>query len=429
VPLLRRALRRLTRAGVVHPVVLGSARTGVGVPELIDVVTGLLTPDPTGASAPDDGSTSAQVFKVEHDEAGRRVCTVRVRTGALAVRDRVHLGPHRSGVVTALRVFEPGGPVPRDRVVAGQVARVSGLAAARVGDRLGTGDQPPAAPAFPPPALQTTVVAHDPAQQETLRRALVELADVDPLIRLRPDPRPGALRIDVYGEVQREVIAETLASEHGVVADFSPPTAACVERPAGPGRAVRRMGDPGHHRVVTLGVLVEPAAPGSGVTVVVAAERLTLPLHVYGTVAGLRTALRDHVEDALTAGPRGWPVTDLVVTLVESGYPPAGPAPADVRHTFVTVVREALRVAGTVVCEPVDRFRLETPAETVASVTGLLARHRGLPETTLLRGGTAVLTGTVPSAEVDSVRVALPTAAHGLAVLESALDHYAPVHG
>jgi ribosomal protection tetracycline resistance protein len=186
------------------------------------------------------------------------------------------------------------------------------------------------------------------------------------------------------------------------------------------------MGEVGHHRLVTLGVTVEPAAPGSGVEVAVTAERLTLPLHVYGTVEGLRSALREHVDDALSVGPQGWPVTDLVVTLTESGYPPAGPSPADVRHTFVTVVRAALQAAGTVVCEPVDRFRVETPTETVAAVTALLVRHRGLPDASRVRGGTAVLVGTIPSGEVDAVRAGLPTAAHGLAVLESALDHHAP---
>ena len=426
VPTLRRAFRRLTRSGAVHPVVLGSARTGAGVRVLVDVVTELLTPDPPEASGADATAVSGQVFQVEHDPDGRRLCTVRVRTGTLAVRDRVHLGADRTGVVTGLRVFEPGGPVRRDRVVAGQIALVAGLAAARVGDTLGTDEHGSAAATFPPPALQTTVVARDPGRSAELRRALLELADVDPLIRVRPDPRPGALRIDVYGEVQREVIAETLASEHGVLADFSPPTAACVERPAGPGSAGRRTGEVGHHAQVTLGVRAEPGAPGSGVAVVVAAERLTLPLHVYGTVEGLRAALRDYADDALATGPQGWPVTDVVLTLVESGYTPPAPTPADVRRTFAVVVSEALRVAGTVVCEPVDRFRLETPTATLAGVTGLLLRHRGRADATLVRGATTVLRGTLPSVEVDAVRARLPTAAHGLAVLESSLDHYAP---
>lgn len=99
------------------------------------------------------------------------------------------------------------------------------------------------------------------------------------------------------------------------------------------------------------------------------------------------------------------------------------------RHTFAVVVSEAVRAAGTVVCEPVDRFNLETPTVSASVVTGLLLRHRGRLGDTALRGGTTVLTGTIPSAAVDALRTGLPTAAHGLAVLESALDHHAPVRG
>lgn len=440
-PTLREALGRLTRAAVVQPLLLGSARTGAGVPELVASVADLLVPEaPLDADAPLVG----QVFKVEHDGPGRRLCTVRLRAGTLAVRDRVRLGgagrggqderdgrDGREGVVTGIQVFAPGGPVQSARGVAGEVVRVSGLAAARVGDRLADRDARDGgpsgwAPAFPPPALQTTVAARDPQQQGALHRALVELADGDPLIRLRPDPRDGALRIDVYGDVQREVLAETLTMEHGVEADFSPTAAACVERPAGPGAAVRRMGDAGHLPLVTLGVTVAPSTPGAGVELRVAADRLTLPLHVYGTVEALRTALREHAVDALAVGPRGWPVVDVVITLVESGYPPAGPAPADVRRTFVDVVREALVVAGTVVCEPVEEFRLETPTDTAPAVLGLLLRHRAVVDGSAVRAPTTVLTGTVPAVEVDPVRRGLPTAAHGLAALESWFDHHAP---
>ena len=255
---LHRALGRLTRAGAVQPLLPGSARTGAGVPELVDLVAALLVPDdPPDPTAPLDG----QVFKVEHDPAGRRACTVRLRAGALAVRDRVRLGDSRTGTVTGLEVFEPGGTVVQDRAVAGQVVRVLGLSAARVGDglgRVGEGTVPAVVTeaAFAPPALQSTVVARDPRQQGALHRVLAELADGDPLIRVRPDATPGVLRIDVYGEVQREVIAQTLADEHGIVADFSPPAAACVERPAGTGTATRRIGDAGHHPPLTVGVSV-----------------------------------------------------------------------------------------------------------------------------------------------------------------------------
>ena len=47
----------------------------------------------------------------------------------------------------------------------------------------------------------------------------------------------------------------------------------------------------------------------------------------------------------------------------------------------------ALRQAGTVVCEPVHRFRLELPADTLGALLPALARLRAVPHTQLPRDG------------------------------------------
>jgi ribosomal protection tetracycline resistance protein len=420
---LRTALGRLTRAGAVHPVLFGSARTGAGVGQLVDTVAGLLPPPAGDDAAP----VAAQVFKVERSAGGGRQCTVRMRAGVLRVRDRVPLGEGRSATVTGLQVFEPGGPVRRDRAAAGQIARVRGLDGARIGDWIGSRPAAAVESVLPVPGFETRVVARDPARQGDLHRALTELADIDPLIAVRPDR--GAVRISIYGEVQQQVLAHMLAAESGIEADFRGTTVVCVERPSSAGTAVLRMGEPGHLYGYTLGVRVEPAAPGSGVELVVAAERSGLPLHVYSTVDGFRAAMRDHLAEPLGCGPHGWRVTDLRVTVTDSAYPPAGPRAADVRHTTELVVREALERAGTTVCEPVDRFTLETPADTLSAVLGLLARHGAVPDAPRTDGRIAVVTGTVRTTAVSAVRAGLHGTTHGQGVLESVLDHYAPVPG
>lgn len=421
-PILRTVLGRLTRQRRVVPLLPVSARTGAGVAEVLDAVTTLLTPPPTPI-----GVLSAQVFAVELTPVGR-VCLTRMRSGRLGVRDHVELDGSRSGTVTALEVYQPEGAVSASEVVSGQIARVHGLSAARIGDWIGNDASRDMGSSFPAPALQTTVVAHDPGRTADLHRALSELADVDPLIQVRPGRDSGELRISVYGQVQQEVIAELLATDYGIDVDFSATGVICVERPAGSASAVRRLGDPGHLHGYALGVRVEPAAPGRGVELVVTASRSTVPLHVYSTVEGYAAAVRSYLDEPLASGPHGWAVTDVRVTIVESGYPPAGPTPADVRHTTAEVVAEALRRAGTVVCEPFDRFRLEVPDDTLSAAMSLLARHRGVPTAVPTSAdGVTVLTGTIPTAEVETVRGGLSSAAHGEAVLETELQDHRPI--
>ncbi|WP_320783517.1 GTP-binding protein [Streptomyces sp. CRN 30] len=232
---LRTALGRLTRAGAVHPVLFGSARTGAGVPSLIGCVTELLPVAPGDARTP----ALAQVFKVERSPGGQRICTVRMRAGTLRVRDRLPLGGDRpSATVTAVEVFEPGDAVRRPRATAGQIARLEGLDGARIGDWIGhrpDAAATTAAAALPQPGFETRVVARDPARQPEVHQALAELADIDPLIALRGER--GTARISVYGEVQQEVLADTLAAEYGIDVDFLDTGVVCVERPSGSGSA------------------------------------------------------------------------------------------------------------------------------------------------------------------------------------------------
>ncbi|MER5439730.1 GTP-binding protein [Streptomyces sp. NPDC002790] len=418
---LRAALGRLARAGVVHPVLFGSARTGAGVRPLIESVTDLLPV----AAADDHAPAAAQVFKVERSK-GQRVCTVRMRTGTLKVRDRVSLGDDRAATVTGMEVFKPGGAMPCDHATAGEIVRIRGLDGARIGDWIGR--RPPAASAataLPEPGFETRVVAQDPARQGELHRSLAELADIDPLIGLRPER--GAARIRIYGEVQQEVLADTLAAEYDIAVDFRDTGVVCVERPSATASAALRMGDAGHRYSYTLGVTVEPTAPGTGVELVVAAARSTLPLHVYGNVDGYRTALLEYLHEPLAVGPHGWRVTDARITVTESGYQPPAPQAAEVRRTTNLVVREALQRAGTNICEPVDRFVLETPTEDLSPVLALLAHHSGVPETHQTTGPLTVVTGTLRKAEVHAVRGGLHGAARGEGVLDSVHDSYRPV--
>ncbi|MCX5400332.1 translation factor GTPase family protein [Streptomyces sp. NBC_00102] len=419
---LRAALGRLTRAGDVRPVLYGSARTGAGVRSLISFVTESLAVAP----GPEHAPAAAEVFKVERSPGGQRVCTVRMRTGTLGVRDRVSLGGDGPATVTAVEVFEPGGAVQRSRATAGQIARVRGLDGARIGDWLGC--RPPArttTAALPEPGFETRVVARDPARQGEVHQALRELADIDPMIALRPER--GAARIRIYGVVQQEVLADTLAAEYGIDVDFHDTGVVCVERPSGTGTAALYRGEPGHRHDYTLAMTVEPAAPGTGVELVIAAERATLPLHVYGTVDEYRAAILGYLHTPLSVGPHGWQVTDVRITVTASGYVPPSPRAAGVRRTTELVVREALGRAGTTVCEPVDRFVLETPAAELSPVLALLGRHEAVPEAVRITGPLAVITGTLRKTEVETVRAGLHGASHGEGLLESAPDHYQPV--
>ena len=132
--------------------------------------------------------------------------------------------------MTALAGFVGGGRPARRRSAAGEIAKVWGLREVRIGDALGV-VHATARTQFPAPTLETVVRPALEADKAALHLALTQLAEQDPLIDVRQDDARQEFALSLYGEVQKEVIAATLAADYGVVVTFSETTPLCVERP------------------------------------------------------------------------------------------------------------------------------------------------------------------------------------------------------
>ena len=411
----RAALRDQTRCARVHPVFFGSAITGAGVEHLATGIAELLPAAPRG------GPQKGTVFKVERGPAGERVAYVRMLAGAVRVRDRV-LGD----VVTGLDVFADGALERRPVVQAGEIAQLRGLTRVRIGDAVGVADRPE--PHFAPPSLESVVTPCRTGDRAALFTALTELAEQDPLIDLR---REGAdIAVSLYGEVQKEVIAATLAEEYGIAVTFRPTTPVCIERVTGVGEAEALIGVAPNAFLATVGLRVEPGE-----------SAFRLEVELGSMPSAFFTAVREAVTSTLRHGRYGWPVTGCVVTMTRSGYWPRqshahatfdksmSSTGRDFRHLTPLVLVSALRQAGTAVCEPVHAFRLEIPADTLDAVLPALARADGVAHEQVVRGALAELTGTVPATRVHGLRRLLPGLTRGEAVLESRFDHHRPVRG
>ena len=427
---LRRRLAQLCHRARAFPILFGSAITGAGTDTLTEALTELL---PTGAGDA-AGPLSGSVFKIERGSAGQKLAYARLFCGTLRTRDRMRFGDDHEGKITGIRVFGDGTDHQCTSVSAGQIAKLSGLVQVQVGDTLGATARQ-VEPAFAPPTLETVVSTEDPAQHGALHAALSLLAEQDPLINLRQDPRTGQVYLSLYGEVQKEVIQATLTDDFGVAARFQESTTICIERPAGSGQAVQYIDTPPNPFLATVGLRIEPAETGSGLRYAVAG-------HVRGTMPpAFFTAIEETVPEALQQGRFGWQVTDCQVTLTHTGYWPRqshahavfdksmSSTAGDFRQLTRTVLRQALDEAGTTVLEPVSRFRLELPAETLGPILPALVRLGAVPHSPVVQGELGVVEGDIAAARMHVLTTMLPGLTHGEGVLESGFDHYEPVRG
>jgi ribosomal protection tetracycline resistance protein len=414
--LLQAELAAQTKRALVHPVFFGSAMTGVGVETLMSGIAELLPSTDGDCDTPVSGS----VFKIERGPAGEKVAYVRMFSGSVHTRARIQFGRGSEGKVTAVSVFEKGPAAKSEAVSAGQIAKLWGLGEVQIGDAIGR-KRSAEEHHFAPPTLETVVVPIRAEDKGVLQIALSRLAEQDPLIQVRQDDLRQELYVSLYGEVQKEVIQATLAADFGIDVAFRETTTICVERPIGTGRALEKAPKP---FLATVGLRVEPAPVNSGVEYRLEVDPGSLPLSFHKAVEAT-------VHETLQQGLYGWQVTDCIVTMTHSIRLRhfSTSTPADHRNLTPLVLMSALRQAGTVVCEPIHRFHLEAPADTLGPLLPVLAQLGAVPELPAQNGSSFTLEGAIPAARVHELRLRLPRLSRGEGVLECTFDRYEAVPG
>ena len=408
-------LARATAAGRMHPVVFGAALTGVGVADVLSALAAYLPP----AGGSPDQPLHASVFKIERDPAGHPLAHVRMREGTLASRDEVqrfHRCP--DGTVTAARgraltvaTYVAGSTTSERAAVAGDIATVAGLTEAGIGDQLGRWDPAYGLRLFPPPGLESVVVARDPRDRGRLFEAVRLLSAQDPLIDARLDGADQELTVSLYGEVQREVLTTRLAEEFGIAADVAETRTVHVERVDGVGTSAAQVAS----RNASVAFRIEPGPPGSGGEYVMGTERgYLLPAY--------HRAIEETVPRVLASGLLGWRVVDWLVTLTDGRFSAPTPPAGFYRDLTDRALRRALLLAGTYACEPVSAFEVEVPEESFTAVLHVLTAAGATPGLPVFAAGRCTVSGRIPTRSVYAVERALPelTGGRGFMVSEPA---------
>jgi len=356
-------------------------------------------------------------------------------SGTVRTRDRLDFGHDGGEKVTAIRVFDRGSAIQRPSVSAGEIGKLWGLGDIQIGDTFGLPRTTPSERHyFAPPTLETVVVPRRPADKGALHVALAQLAEQDPLINLRQDDIRQEIFVSLYGEVQKEVIQATLANDFDIDVTFRETTTICIERPVGTGAAVEIIDKDPNPFLATVGLRIEPAPIGTGVEFRLEVELGSMPFSFF-------KAVEDTVQDALHQGIYGWQVTDCTVTMTHSGYwarqshshgvfdKSMSSTAGDFRNLTPLVLMSALKQAGTRVYEPMHRYHLDVPADTLGAILPVLARLRAAPRTPVMRGSSYLLEGEIPAVRVHELQQQLPALTRGDGVLECAFDHHQPVRG
>ncbi|MFD5265106.1 elongation factor G [Streptomyces sp. NPDC058335] len=433
---LAEALRDLTRTGDGVVVLCGSAYRNRGIEPLLDAVVAYL-PSPLDVPAvcgmhdgvderrPADPAApfAALAFKVSATSTGR-LTYLRVYSGTIEKGDAVwDASADRGERVGRILRVQADRHAQLERAVAGDIVAVIGLKAARAGSTL-------CAPASPlvlePPGVADPVVsvAVEPRRgtdADRLASALARLAEEDPSLTVRSDAETGQTVLSGMGELHLEVAVEKIRRALGLEVNVGRPRVTyreTVDRGVSGlvFRHVKQDGGAGQFAHVVLDV--EPLEDGFDFRSAVVGGRVPQE-YVRAVEAGCR--------DALNEGPLGGhTVTGLRVTLTDGATHVKDSSEMAFRTAGRLGLREALRACAMVLLEPVVEVTVTVPEDAVGGVLGDLAARRGRVTGSEVRGGAAVVTATVPLAELFGYATRLRSRTQGRGTFTARPTGYAP---
>ncbi|MGC5238218.1 elongation factor G [Streptomyces albogriseolus] len=436
---LTAALRDLTARGEAVVVLCGSAYRNRGIEPLLDAVLAYLpspldvppvrgTHDGAEQERPADPAAplAALAFKVTATATGR-LTYLRVYSGTIEQGDTVWdaTAGRAERVGRILRVTADR-HARLDRAVAGDIVAVVGLKGARAGATLCAPDAPLALepPGTAEPVVSVAVEALRGTDTGRLASALARLAEEDPSLVVRGDAETGQTVLSGMGELHLEVAVERIRRDHGLGVAVGRPRVShreTVERGVSGFvyRHVKQDGGAGQFAHVVLDV--EPLDdPERGFEFRSAVVGGRVPQeYVRAVEAGCR--------DALAEGPLGGhPVTGLRVTLTDGSTHVKDSSDTAFRTAGRLGLRDALRACAMVLLEPVAEVTVTVPQDAVGSVLGDLAARRGRVSGSATRAGAAVVTATVPLAELFGYATRLRSRTQGRGTFTTRPTGYAP---
>ncbi|MFJ1708392.1 elongation factor G [Kitasatospora sp. NPDC088346] len=458
-PTLAAALRELTLTGEAVVVLCGSAYRNRGIEPLLDAAVAYLPAPPdvpavrgtpvgpggghggvaTGAgagavqerAADPAAPLAALVFKVSSTTTGR-LSYLRLYSGTMRKGDTVmDAGARRTERIARILRVQADRHAEVEQAVAGDIVAVVGPKAARAGATLCAPSAPLVLepPAAAEPVVSVAVEARRSTDTERLVSALARLVEEDPSLTVRTDRETGQTLLSGMGELHLEVAVEKIRRALGLEVTVGRPQVAYRETVArGVSglvyRHVKQDGGAGQFAHVVLDT--EPLdATG---------DRAGRPdFEFRSTVVGGRVpqeyvrAVEAGCRDALAEGPLGGhPVTGVRVTLTDGATHAKDSSDLAFRTAGRLALRAALRAGAMQLLEPVVEVTATVPEDAVGGVLGDLAARRGRVSGSTARAGSAVVTATVPLAELFGYATRLRSRTQGRGTFTARPTGYAP---
>jgi elongation factor G len=437
---LTRALREVTLRLNGIPVLCGAAFRNKGVQPLLDAIVDYL-PSPLDIppvkgidlkghelsfSANNGHPLSALAFKIMNDPYTGQLTFFRIYSGSLKSGDSV-FNPTKGKRERIGRLLKMHANKREEiqEVSAGDIFAAVGLKYTTTGDTICNEKQPIILESmhFPEPVISIAIEPKTKGDVDKLGVSLHKLALEDPSFKVKTDEETSQTIISGMGELHLEIIVDRLLREFKVEANVGKPQVAYRETITktvkSEGRFIRQSGGKGQYGHVWL--TLEPQPPGKGVEFVNRIVGGSIPREY---IPDVQKGVMEAMERGVLAG---YPMVDIKITLFDGSYHEVDSSEMAFKIAGSMGFKEGARRAQPILLEPMMSLEIITPDEFMGQVLSDLTSRRGKTTKVECRGGTNVIAGEAPLANMFGYATDLRSLTQGRATFTLQFSHYSPV--
>ena len=440
---LHAPFEKALREGHLVPVCFVSARTGAGVPELLDVLI-KLAPNPAEGNPPlfykGEGDAAveyrsepdpkkhvlAHVFKVVMDPFVGKLGVFRVYQGTVTKDTQLYVGDGRKPFkVGHLFMLQGGKNVEVEKAVPGDiaaVAKVDEIEFDRVLHDSHDEDHIHMRPLeFPTPMQGSAITPRKRGDEQRISEVLHRMIAEDPTLVVEHDASTNETVLRALGDLHLRSVLERMASQFKLEIDTRPPRIPYREtitgRAEGFHRHKKQTGGAGQFGEVSL--RVEPRERGAGFEFLDQTKGGVIP-HQF------MPAVQKGVEQVLVTGAlAGFPMQDVRVIVHDGKHHPVDSKEVAFVSAGKKAFLDAIEKARPIVLEPIVSVEIVCPETNTGDIAGDLSSRRGqVTSTRGLQPGILAITGLAPLAELEGYSARLKSVTGGHGSWSMALSHY-----
>jgi elongation factor G len=419
------------------PVCFCSADKLVGMPTLLDVLTGLL-PAPTAAgweaknavrgepAALADGAPTAFVFKTISDPFAGRISLFKVISGTFRSDGTYYNAnretPERFGSLNALQGKTL---IPVSEAHAGDIVAITKLKETRTFDTLCEKGAPVK---YDPlklaePSISFAIEPKSKGDEDKISGALARLLEEDPVLRLTRDAQTKEIVLSGAGQIHIEIVVNKLKSRYGVGVNLKLPKVPYKEtvtrRAEATYRHKKQTG--GRGQFAEASIVIEPAGRGEGYEFIDEIFGGAIPLN-------FRPSVDKGIQAAAAKGVMaGYPVVDFKIRLVDGKFHPVDSSDRAFQIAGSMGFKEVFAKAGPTLLEPIFNLEIASPEEFTGDIMGDLNGRRGRVQGMDIEGDNRIVKAQVPLAEILTYSSDLRSMTQGRASFTMEFSHYEEV--